>query len=42
MKDTVKRTEYWSSYFRGEDGGAYLDHVFVGTVPIHLDTCITS
>ena len=41
MEDTVKCTDYWSSYFRGEGGGVYLDRVFVGPDPVHLDTCIT-
>jgi len=41
MKGTGMCTDYWSSYFRDEDGGVYSDHVFVGLDPVHLDTYIT-
>lgn len=27
--------------FRDEDGNVYLDHVFVGPDPVHIDTCLT-
>jgi hypothetical protein len=41
MKDTVKSTDFWNSYFRGKDGGVYSDHVFVRPDSVRLDTCIT-